>query len=161
MPRIPNVEDSPIWRATAPFCPDPTFDEALVVVLTVGDSLRKCGRCQSPATTIVALQYDHMEAEGGIFARLRETCADCDGEHEYHVPMGWWAAIEAMGVWEQGRTAKAAIALELEQRADLEALDKSLEIPVALQFCLACKRWVESRDGKAPCICAKPDIVKG
>lgn len=164
---IPPVEDSGIWgpMSAPPICPEPTFDEALTIVLSTGNSLRHCSTCQSPATTIVCLQYDYIAREGGIYAQLHETCQDCGSESTYHVPMGWWAAIEAMRVWEQGRTARAAIEAELANRADLEALDADAsgkkKIPVALQWCRRCKRWLESRDGKAPCICPAPDVIEG
>lgn len=173
MSDIPTIEDSGIWgpQPLPPICPEPTFDEALLVVLTAGDILRKCDLCQSPATAITCEQYTYVPEEQGIFAQLHETCADCDNEFGYLVPMGWWAAMQAMNVWEQGRTAMAAIQAELDNRADLDALDgtarkraidrKRPDIPVALMFCTICNKWLESRDGKAPCICPVPDIIEG
>lgn len=90
-------------------------------MLSVGGKLRRCSACGSPATEIVCSEWDL--GEGDVWARLHETCQECDRETEYHVTADFWAAMQAMAIWEQGRTARAAAEQMIANAQDLHDLD--------------------------------------
>lgn len=162
---VPAIEDSPAWSATAPTLvgdrPAPgelneKLNLALVRVLTYGDKLRRCAACGEPATNSAAVEYEWTGDEVRVL--LNETCQACDAAFSFGVSSQAWACMEAMRAWEGCRTAAALFKSEVQSARDLEQLD---EIPVALRKCRRCDRWLESRDGKAPCLCAEPDVYQG
>lgn len=115
--QLPDVADSPAWTAK----PDlPPFQEALNVVLDVGEGLRRCSACQSPAT-----QFgfgDWSINNGEVYAEILETCPDCDGERTFYVNSALFVAFNAMAAWEQTRSA-LALGLSME---GVDTLDSDL-----------------------------------
>lgn len=176
---IPDVADSPAWSAnqspTFVRHEDPTFEEALGIVLAVGGRLRLCTPCGSPATEIVGEEWEwHNES---VWMRCIESCQDCGHRATYHVSADFWTAIEAMRTWESARTARAAALQMIANQAELAVLDKDAPdgtrrqeaidaasragIPKAIMFCTHCNQYLESRDGKGECHCLQPFIVEG
>lgn len=98
-----------------------TLEEAIAVVVTVGEKVRECPKCQSKATDIGLLAYE--KREGYTHAYVSETCHDCGNEVRYYLHATHWFCCEAMRCWEGVKTATALFRSEQQAQADLDALD--------------------------------------
>lgn len=123
---LPTVENAAVWGP--PKQPDvPTFEEALGTIIAQGDALRLCSNCGSPATMVVAQEYELRDGRD-VWIRLDEQCADCGMGTIYHVTPALWTAMEASRVWSQGKLARTTLTMALRnQQADLDALDADAE----------------------------------